>query len=108
MSSERNWTQLHLRWLSTVAFQELGSGPALDDFRRVVEAPMIRRGVLERQIGELLLPLSPCAVTARRVICMRGIDTITVAALCAEIDDFERFKEHGHEVREPARAPAAR
>jgi transposase len=89
--SERNWTQPHLRWLSTVAFREPGTQAAFDDYRGAVEALMIRRGVLERQISELL-PLSPCAQTARRLMCMRGIDTLTAAGLCAEIGDFERFR----------------
>ena len=78
------------------------------------------------------LPLSPWAQTARRLMCLRGIDTLTAAGLCAEVGDFHRFghpeqlmsylgvvpSEHSsgarrrhrldHQVRQPARPPAAR
>lgn len=87
---ERNWTQAHLRWLSTVRFAQPGSQAAFDDYRGAVEALIVRRGELEREIAEQL-PVSPWAQTARRLMCMRGIDTLTAAGLCAEIGDFTRF-----------------
>jgi transposase len=89
--SERNWTQPHLAWLSTVRFEHPGTQAAFDDYRGAVDALMIRRSELERQIAEQL-PLSPWAQTAKRLMCMRGIDTLTAAGLCAEIGDFERFR----------------
>jgi transposase len=89
--SERNWTQPHLRWLSTVRFEHPGTQVAFDDYRGAVDALVIRRGELERQIAEQL-PLSPFAQTAQRLMCLRGIDTLTAAGLCAEIGDFERFR----------------
>lgn len=88
---ERNWTQPHLRWLSTVRFEQPGSQAAFDDYRGAVEALMVRRGELERQIAEQL-PVSPWAQNARRLMCLRGVDTLTAAGLCAEIGDFARFK----------------
>jgi transposase len=88
--SERNWTQPHLKWLSTVRFAHPGTQAAFDDYRGAVDALIIRRGELERQIAEQL-PLSPWAQTAQRLMCLRGIDTLTAAGLCAEIGDFERF-----------------
>jgi transposase len=88
---ERNWTQAHLRWLSTVRFKQAGTQAAFDDYLGAVEAGLVRRGQLERQIAEQL-PLSPWAQTARRLMCLRGIDTLTAAGLCAEIGDFHRFR----------------
>jgi transposase len=88
--SERNWTQPHLKWLSTVRFEHPGTQAAFDDYRGGVDALIIRRGELERQIAEQL-PSSPWAQTAQRLMCLRGIDTLTAAGLCAEIGDFERF-----------------
>lgn len=88
---ERNWTLPHLRWLSTVRFELAGTQAAFDDYRGSVEALIIRRGELEREIAEQL-PLSPWALTAKRLMCMRGIDTLTAAGLCAEIGDFDRFR----------------
>jgi transposase len=88
---ERNWTQPHLRWLNTVRFDQPGSQAAFDDYRGAVAALLVRRDLLERQIAELL-PRSPWAQTARRLMCLRGIDTLTAAGLCAEIGDFRRFR----------------
>jgi len=88
---QRNWTQPHLRWLSTVRFEQPGTQAAFDDYRGAVEALIIRRGELEAQIGEQL-PGSPWAQTAKRLMCLRGIDTLTAAGLCAEIGDFGRFR----------------
>ena len=52
---------------------------------------MIRREQLEAEIARAL-PASPWAQTARRLMCLRGIDTLTAAGLCAEIGDFDRFR----------------
>ena len=51
---------------------------------------MHRRDQLEREIVTLL-PASPWQVQIGRLRCLRGIDTLTAAGLCAEIGDFERF-----------------
>jgi transposase len=88
---ERNWTQPHLAWLSKVRFEQPGTQAAFDDYRGAVDALLLRRSELEREIAELL-PVSPWAQTARRLMCLRGIDTLTAAGLCAEIGDFARFK----------------
>jgi transposase len=88
---ERNWTQAHLRWLAGVHFEQPGSQRALDDYRGAVEALLVRRQQLERDIAELL-PQSPWALTARRLMCLRGIDVLSAAGLCAEIGDFSRFR----------------
>ena len=127
---QRNWTQPHLRWLSTVRFDQPGTQAAFDDYRGAVEALVIRRAELEARIAEQL-PLSPWAQTARRLMCLRGIDTLTAAGLCAEVGDFSRFRHpeqlmsflgrrpiraflrHAapagidHQVRQPARPAAA-
>ena len=52
---------------------------------------MVRRDQLESDIAELL-PQSPWASTARRLMCLRGLDTLSAAGLCAEIGDFTRFR----------------
>lgn len=88
--TQRNWTQDHLRWLATVRFEQPGTQAAFDDYRGAIEALIVRRAQLERLIAEQL-PLSPWAQTARRLMCLRGIDTLTAAGLCAEIGDFTRF-----------------
>jgi hypothetical protein len=54
-------------------------------------ALMIRREQLEVEIAEALRA-SPWAQTAGRLMCLRWIDTLTAAGLCAEIGDFARFR----------------
>src|SRR3954449_551168 len=57
---ERNWTQAHLRWLTSVRFEQPGSQRAFEDYLGGVEALLVRRGQLESDIAELL-PASPWA-----------------------------------------------
>jgi transposase len=89
--SQANWTQAHLAWLAGVRLGQPASQRALEDYRGAVAALMIRREQLEAEIARAL-PLSPWAQTARRLMCLRGIDTLTAAGLCAEIGHFDRFK----------------
>ena len=94
--TQANWTQAHLGWLASVTLAQPASQRALEDYRGAVAALMIRREQLEAEIARAL-PGSPWAQTARRLMCLRGIDTLTAAGLCAEIGDFHRF-EHPAQV----------
>jgi transposase len=87
---QANWTQAHLGWLAGVRLDQAASQRAFEDYRGAVLALMIRREQLEREIAGAL-PGSPWAQTAQRLMCLRGIDTLTAAGLCAEIGDFHRF-----------------
>jgi transposase len=87
---QANWTQAHRGWLATVTLAQPASQTALEDYRGAVSALMIRRAQLETEIARAL-PGSAWAQTARRLMCLRGIDTLTAAGLCAEIGDFGRF-----------------
>jgi transposase len=87
---QANWTQAHLGWLAGVRLAQPASQRAFEDYRGAVLVLMIRRQQLEREIAGAL-PGSPWAQTARRLMCLRGIDTLTAAGLCAEIGDFGRF-----------------
>jgi transposase len=88
---QANWTQAHLGWLAGVRLEQPASQRALEDYRGAVSALMIRREQLEAEIAQAL-PGSPWVQTARRLMCLRGIDTLTAAGLCAEIGDFARFR----------------
>jgi transposase len=88
---QRNWTQAHVRWLSSVSFERAGTQRAFDDYRGGVETLLVRRDQLESDIAALL-PTSPWAQTATRLMCLRGIDILTATGLCAEIGDFARFR----------------
>jgi transposase len=88
---QANWTQAHLTWLAGVRLEQLTSRRALEDHRGAVGASLIRRQQLESEIARAL-PGSPSAQTARRLTCLRGIDTLTAAGLWAEIGGFTRFR----------------
>jgi transposase len=86
----RAWTERHRAWLAGV---ELGHGAAqatLADAIGAVDALVHRRDQLQREIVARLAG-SPWQVQIGRLRCLRGIDTLTAAGLCAEIGDFERF-----------------
>ena len=84
------WTERHRAWLAQVELGWPAAQATLIDARGAVDALVHRREQLEREITALL-PGSPWAVQVGRLRCLRGIDTLTAAGLCAEIGDFERF-----------------
>ncbi len=86
----RAWTERHRVWLADVALGWPAAQSTLADAIGAVDALVHRREALEREIVALL-PVSPWQVQVGRLRCLRGIDTLTAAGLCAEIGDFERF-----------------
>jgi len=86
----RAWTEHHRAWLADVCLAWPAAQSTLADAIGAVDALVHRRGQLEREIIALL-PDSPWQVQVGRLRCLRGIDSLTAAGLCAEIGDFERF-----------------
>ena len=86
----RAWTDRHRAWLAGVALGWPAAQATLTDCCGAVDALVHRRDQLEREIIALL-PASPWATQVARLRCLRGIDTLPAAGLCAEIGDFERF-----------------
>jgi len=84
------WNDRHRAWLATVQLAQPAAQATLADAIGAVDALVHRRDQLDRQITAML-PDSPWAVQAARLRCLRGVDTLTAAGLCAEIGDFERF-----------------
>jgi len=84
------WSDRHRAWLATVALPEAAAQATLLDAIGAVDALAHRRVRLERRIVAML-PDSPWQVQVGRLRCLRGIDTLTAAGLCAAIGDFERF-----------------
>jgi len=89
-----NWTVRHRDWLGRVEQADRGAQVTLHDYVGAIDALVVRRDALEATIAELV-PGSPWAQTVARLRCLRGIDTLTAVALCAEIGDFERFARAG-------------
>jgi len=84
------WTERHHRWLAGIELEWPAAQLTLLDVRGAIDALVIRRDQLEREILQIL-PTSPWAVQIGRLRCLRGIDTLTAVGLCAEIGDFARF-----------------
>jgi transposase len=86
----RAWTERHRRWLETIVLDWPAAQTTLLDARGAIDGLCHRREQLEREIVAML-PCSPWKTQVARLRCLRGIDTLTAAGLCAEIGDFERF-----------------
>ena len=89
------WTTHHRRWLERVELGARGAQATLLDYLGAIDALILRRDSLEATIAELI-PGSPWADTVARLRCLRGIDTLSAAGLCAEIGDFARFPRPAH------------
>jgi transposase len=86
----RAWTERHRAWLTDIELGWPAAQSTLADCCGAVDALVHRRDQLEREIVAML-PTSPWQVQVGRLRCLRGIDTLSAAGLCAEIGDFERF-----------------
>jgi transposase len=90
----RAWTERHRAWLAGIDLGHDAAQATLLDAIGAVDALVHRRDRLEREIIARLAG-SPWAIQVGRLRCLRGIDTLTAAGLCAEIGDFERFARAG-------------
>jgi len=86
----RAWTERHRAWLAGIDLGHDAAQATLADAIGAVDALVHRRDGLEREILAQLGD-SPWETQITRLRCLRGIDTLTAAGLCAEIGDFERF-----------------
>ena len=84
------WSKLHRRWLGGLRFDDRASEVVFADYLEAQDILCARRDRLERELAELV-PDTPWARTIARLRCLRGIDTLSAAGLCAEIGDFGRF-----------------
>jgi transposase len=85
-----NWTTAHRQWLTGVELADPVAQAVLLDAVGAVDALVVRRAALERQMAALV-PDSPWAQTIGRLRTLRGIDTLSALGLAAEIGDFARF-----------------
>jgi len=84
------WTAAHLRWLRALTLDDACSRAAGADYLAAVELLSGRRASLLAAL-EQQIPESSHAPVIARLRCFRGIDTLSGAALCAEIGDWRRF-----------------
>jgi transposase len=89
-----NWTQAHRDWLAGVRLPEPVAQIVLQDSVGAIDALLVRRDGLEREMTALVAD-SPWAEEVARLRCLRGLDTLSALGLCAEIGDFDRFGRPG-------------
>lgn len=85
------WTVAHDRWLSRPRFE---SGPlrlAFEESYATVVQAKHRRDYLDRAIAELAAE-PPFAEIVARLVCLRGLSTLTAFALTVELGDWTRFR----------------
>lgn len=89
-SGGKAWTALHERWLHQQRFGSMPTQAAFDDAYETVVLAAARRARLDEKITALA---NDCEFTAltRRLVCLRGIATLTGFALAVEIGDWDRF-----------------
>ena len=85
------WTRAHDQWLRRQRFE---SGPlaiVFDEcYGRVVDAKT-RRDALDTAISELAAA-PPYVDVVERLVCLRGVSTLTAFALTVELGDWRRFR----------------
>jgi hypothetical protein len=84
------WTRAHDAWLRRQRFE---SGPlaiVFDEcYGRVLDAKS-RRDALDEAIAELAAS-QPYVDVVGRLVCLRGVSTLTAFALTVELGDWSRF-----------------
>ena len=85
------WTRAHDQWLRRQRFQ---SGPlaiVFDEcYGRMLDAKS-RRDALDKAITELAAS-EPYVDVVERLVCLRGVSTLTAFALTVELGDWRRFR----------------
>ncbi len=94
LSSSKNWTLAHRRWLSTVRFDHPAQQIVLQDYIHAVEDAERRRDALLAQI-ETQLPQWSLAPVVSALQAMRGVALIVAVTLIAEVGDLTRFDHPG-------------
>ena len=85
------WTLAHDAWLRRQRFHSRPLSLAFDECYGAVLQTQGRRDALDRAIAELAAEAPFCDVVAR-LVCLRGISTLTALALSVELGDWERFR----------------
>ena len=91
----KTWSRRHTTWLRAQRFQDLCSQATFIDYLSAVEMLVARRAALIATL-EQAIPASRHAQTIARLRCLRGIDTLSAAGLCAEVGDWDRFPKPKH------------
>jgi transposase len=85
------WTRTHDSWLRRQRFEDGPLAIVFDDcYGRMLDAKS-RRDALDAAISELAAT-EPYAAVVSRLVCLRGVSTLTAFALTVELGDWRRFR----------------
>lgn len=85
------WTQAHDRWLRRQRFESRPLAIAFEEAYAAVLQAKTRRDVLDQAIVELAGE-PPFVEIVGRLVCLRGVATLTALALTVELGDWTRFR----------------
>jgi len=85
------WTQAHDAWLRRQRFPSRPLALAFDECYGAVLQAKTRRDALDAAIGEIACE-PPFAEVVGRLVCLRGVSTLTALALTVELGDWQRFR----------------
>ena len=85
------WTRAHDAWLRKQRFQDGPLAIVFDEcYGRMLDAKT-RRDALDKAIAELAAS-EPYVDVVERLVCLRGVSTLTAFALTVELGDWNRFR----------------
>jgi transposase len=85
------WTLAHDAWLRRQRFPSRPLSLAFDECYGAVLQAKTRRDALDAAIGEIASE-PPFAEVVGRLVCLRGVSTLTALALTVELGDWQRFR----------------
>ncbi len=89
-SEGKNWTLRFWAWLSKQAFERECERLTFEHYVAAVKHLVERRAALDHEL-ERIAGAEPYATPVKKLLCLRGISTLSAIALVAEIGDFRRF-----------------
>lgn len=85
------WTLAHDAWLRRQRFHERALSLAFDECYGAVAQAKGRRDSLDRAVAELAAE-APFTDVVSRLVCLRGVSTLTALALTVELGGWDRFR----------------
>jgi transposase len=85
------WTGAHEAWLRKHRFASRPLAVAFDESYGAVVQARTRRDALDEAIAEAAAA-RPFAEIVARLVCLRGVSTLTALALTVELGDWQRFR----------------
>lgn len=85
------WTQAHDAWLRRQRFASRPLALAFEESYGTIVQAKTRRDALDRAIAELAAA-APFVDVVGRLVCLRGVSTLTALALTVELGDWTRFR----------------